>query len=458
MLLAFALSGATLQAQTIKGLQAKPAGSTNFVVSWQMVMDSLRVRANQTLVFTPVVEDAAGHTQVMRSLIVNGRKQHYVYLRNGGNHNYPDAIEVWRHNGTEQTYAYREAIALEPWMNNATVRINTDTCGCGNLMGHNVGQTIEVNPHWERKCQVAYVQPTVEGDDPVLSLQGRAYLDFPVNRTELHPDYHNNAAELHKIMATIDTVRNNSKVNITSISIHGYASPEGPWDNNVRLAKGRAATLTDYVKRQYNFPASVYHVQSTPEDWAGLDSFIVHSNMPEREALLRIVRSDLEPDARDRKLKTDYPEAYSTLLNACYPYLRHSDYEVQYKIRPMSDQEAAQLINTEPRLLSLTKMYRIARLYAEGSDEYNKVMTTAANVYPTDPMANLNAANTALRQGDVLLAKEYLKRVDNNLPQALNLRGIIALTEGHYEVARELFTTAAQQGCTEAKSNLKLME
>lgn len=457
LLLALCSWAISATAQTVCGLQAQPAGSANFVVSWQMVMDSLRVRPNQTFVFTPVVEDAAGHTQTLRSLIVNGRKQHYVYLRNGGNVHYPDAIELQRHNGTTQSYDYREAIAYESWMNNATVRINTDTCGCGNLMGRNVGAPYEVNPHWEQKCALANMQTAVSGDDPVLSLQGRAYLDFPVNRTELHPDYHNNAAELHKIMATIDTVRHNSKVSITSISIHGYASPEGPWDNNVRLAQGRAATLKDYVQRQYDIPASVYHVQSTPEDWAGLDSFVVHSNMPEKAALLSIIRSDMEPDARDHRLKAEYPEAYNTLLNACYPYLRHSDYEVRYKIRPMSDQEAAQLISTEPRLLSLTKMYRIANLYAEGSDDYNKVIITAANVYPTDVAANVNAANIMLRQGDVLQAKEYLKRVGNT-PEATNLRGVIALCEGKYDAATDLFTTAAAAGCDAARSNLMLIK
>lgn len=103
--------------------------------------------------------------------------------------------------------------------------------------GQKRGKPAEINPHWENKCFTAFAQPQVAADDPVLSLQGKAYLDFPVNRTELHPDYHNNPSELHKIMQTIDTVRNNANVEITSISIHGYASPEGSYQNNERLAQ-----------------------------------------------------------------------------------------------------------------------------------------------------------------------------------------------------------------------------
>ena len=123
----------------------------------------------------------------------------------------------------------------------------------------------------------------------------------------------------------------------------------------------------------------------------------------------------------------------------------------------MTDQEAAQLIDTEPRLLSLTKMCRIARLYEVGSDDYNKVILTAANVFPTDTTANVNAANVMIRKGDLITAKEYLKRAGNT-PEANNALGIIALTEMRYDDARSLFTQAAQAGCQEAKKNLELMQ
>ncbi len=432
------------------------AASGLLVVQWRMVMDSLQMRSNQTLVFTPVIEDGQGNTEVMRSVMLTGRNQHLVYLRNGSK-NYPDAIEIQRKNHTAQSYDYRQETDYKSWMKNATVRISVDTCGCGNLTGKDAGSPVDINPHWEYKCLTAFAQPQVAADDPVLSLQGKAYLDFPVNRTELHPYYHNNPVELHKIMQTIDTVRNNANVEITAISIHGYASPEGSYQNNARLAQGRAATLKNYVMQQYDLPANIYHVASTPEDWAGLDTFVTKSNLEDREEILRVIRSDMEPDAKDQQLKKDYPEAYSTMLNAFYPYLRHSDYEVQYKIRPMSDTEAAKLLDKEPRLLSLSKMYRIAALYPADSEEYNNVIETAANTYPEDAAANINAANIALRKGDTVTAKQYLKRCGNE-PQALNARGVAALIEGNEDEAVRFFTQAKEAGCDEAQKNLSLLQ
>lgn len=434
--------------QKVKGVMAANA----FIVTWHLVLDSLNLRSNRQMVFTPVLEDSKGNVATLRSVMVNGRNQHYVYQRNGSK-SYPDAIELRRINGQKQAYDYREAIPAEEWMKDATLRINEDTCGCGNLLGSHQGTPVEVNPHLERRVALAFM-PTVAAPDPVFTLQGRAYLDFPVNRTELYPEYHNNPAELHKIMSTIDTVRNNPNVRITHIGIHGYASPEGPYDNNIRLSKGRAATLKEYVRRQYDLPAEIYSVQNTPEDWAGLDSFLVKSNLPEKEAILKVVRSDMEPDPKNEYIKKTWPEAYRFIWATWYPYLRHSDYEVQYQVRAMSDEEAAELIKKDPRLLSLNKMYRVANLYEVGSADYNRVLETAAAIYPNDPVANVNVAAVALRAGELERAEVFLKNAGDSA-EAINARGVLELLKGNTDEARRLFQ---KSGTKEARENLKLME
>lgn len=58
-------------------------------------------------------------------------------------------------------------------------------------------------------------------------MKGSAYIDFPVNRTEIHENYRSNYTELQKIRNTIDVVRNDADTRITSVFIKGYASPEG---------------------------------------------------------------------------------------------------------------------------------------------------------------------------------------------------------------------------------------
>lgn len=445
----------TAAGSVVKDLSAKVSGD-NFIVSWKLLLDQVSPRSNSMMVFIPVVEDNDGHTALLRPVAVCGRNAHYDYLRNGLPA-YPDAIALRKDKAGTEAYDYRQAVPLDDWMRRAHVTVRLDTCGCGDLVASRpVGGPFEVDPRYPERIALAYRVPVV-GDDPVLSLHGRAYLDFRVNRTELDPNYHNNPDELHKIRHTIDTVKNNKRVEITHIGIHGYASPEGSYSNNIRLASGRAATLKDYVREQCDLPEKLFTVKSTPEDWAGLDSFLVASpTLSNRDAILKIARSNEEPDARNTRIQREYPKEYAYILASCYPYLRHSDYEIAYKVRPMSDEEAAELIDVEPRLLSLYKMYRVANLYAPGSKEYNHVIDVALTVYPQAEEARICAANVALRAGDVATARMHLAQAGQS-PEADNARGCLELLSDNMAAARKYFDRAAKAGNAEARKNLELI-
>lgn len=94
--------------------------------------------------------------------------------------------------------------------------------------------------------------------------EGRAYLDFPVNQMKIYPDYHRNPSELAAIKHTVDVVKNDVNTTITEIAIVGYASPEGRYAANARLAQGRAEALKSYVMNEYGFKADLFKVNSVP--------------------------------------------------------------------------------------------------------------------------------------------------------------------------------------------------
>ena len=144
--------------------------------------------------------------------------------------------------------------------------------------------------------ELAYIEPQAEKEKS-RHLSGQAYLSFLVNKTDIRRDYRNNAVELSKVEETISVVRKDPNTTITHIDIHGYASPEGSFANNKRLAEGRAQAFKDYVQQLIDLPANIFSVASTPEDWEGLVSKI------ENPAILAIAKSDAEPDAKERQLK-----------------------------------------------------------------------------------------------------------------------------------------------------------
>ena len=167
-------------------------------------------------------------------------------------------------------------------------------------------------------------------------------------------------------------------------------------------------------------------VESTPEDWDGLRRYVADSlSLDNRDGILAIIdNTDLAPDARERRLKSRFPQQYRILLNEVYPALRHSDYEVEYVVRPFSLEDARVILTENPRLLSLHELYMIANSYEPGSDEFNEVFEVAVRLFPSDPVANLNAAITAFNRRDIPAAERYLAKAGNH-PQAAVVRKAI---------------------------------
>lgn len=116
---------------------------------------------------------------------------------------------------------YNVRIPYLPWMEQSELKLITDLCGCGwkvlQQSTEPVAQMDFREPE-EPQLLVEYIAPKHEAVK-TRQLAGSAFLDFPVNRTEIHPQYRNNPRELAKIQATIDSVRNNRFATITAVDI-----------------------------------------------------------------------------------------------------------------------------------------------------------------------------------------------------------------------------------------------
>ncbi len=422
---------------------------TDLVLRLGLDLSRLHVSKSQSIVLTPVVLKGDS-LRAFPSVVVNGRQRHVLYqrLRRPASEQ-----EVVRANGTGQQLDYTAALPLVPWMHGARIQLVSDSCGCGwaNL-GPSARQPVTlIDPEWP----LAFVTPKAEVKS--YSLNGSAFLDFPVSRTEIYPDYRKNPRELEKIFRTIQTVKDDPNATITHISIHGYASPESPYANNTRLANGRAAALRDYVCRLMELPSSIFTIQATPEDWDGLRRYVADSTgITHRAEIIRLIDSDLEPDPKEARIKAQYPEEYKYMLQNWYPALRHSDYEVRYTVRSFTVEEAKQLLRTKPQQLSLNELYLVAQTCEPGSEEYEEVFQTAVRLFPDSPEANLNSANVALRENRLKEAAAYLAKA-GDAPAAEHARGVLAAKEGHYDEARRCFTAASKAGVPEAAEALSIL-
>ena len=429
-------------------LSAQETGNNRLVIerkmveradSWLVVdmtvdLSSLKVASDRSIQYLPTVR-RGDSLAVLPPLIVNGRARHILYERMDRDRMENNEFEVYRKNGTEQKVDYLVKIPYRAWMNRADVSMVTDLCGCGwKALQNDKSRLFAVNLKApEMKPVPAFLAPAAE-EVKRRALNGQAYLDFPVNSIVIRPDYRKNPGELAAIRSTIEAVENNKNATITHVSIKGFASPEGAYANNERLAEGRAEALLGYVKELYDFSGVPCDVASEPEDWQGLETRLAASDIEGREEALAIIRAGepADPDALEWKLK-QLP-AYRQILADIYPALRRSDYVVEYNIRNFTLEEARDIIYRDPSQLSLEEMHRVALSYPAGSDEFKEVFEIAVRMYPDDPVSNLNAANIALQNRQADKARRYLAKAAPS-PQKELAEAILLMLEDKWNEA-----------------------
>jgi len=431
-------------------------------VDMTLDLSRLKVKSNRAVLLTPCLIN--GNDSIdMPSVGVYGRRRYYYYVRNGKSMLTGNDEMSYRASEKPGSIFYSQILPYEEWMNGATLKLHRSDYGCCNkILAEQTGMLGNYTEDVKTDKYVffpdlVYVCPAVEKRKS-RSLEGSAYIDFIVDKTDINPGYRRNAVELGKIQATIDSVRNDRDVTINQVWLKGFASPESPYAHNKELAIGRTRALKDYIRQLYNFDDKVIATDYEPEDWGGLRKYVADSDISHRKEILAIIDSDREPDNKEWQIKSTYPEEYRFLLQNCYPALRHTDYRIAYTIRGYNDvDEIARIFETQPYKLSLNELYLLAQRYEPGSDKFTDIFETAVRMYPTDETANLNAANAAMRHSDNDRAGSYLEKAGDS-PEAVYARGALAIRTGDYDTARHYLEQAKELGVEQAAVTLKELD
>lgn len=464
VLLSFIAFGAMAQNSTVSVVSndLRKKGNT-LNIDATIIVPGDAVKSKNFIELTPVLE-TENQKMGLPSVLVNGKNRQKVYDRLNALNNLEEEQRfaiVKAADAESHTVEYKMTIPWEEWMRDAKFVLAQDLCGCGNetpgaplLIANRILQ--KPDKRYEPAQTFAYVTPEVETRKERAEV-GTAFLDFQVGRYNILPNFRNNATELGKIRSTIETVVNDQYITPDGIELKGFASPEGSYASNANLAKNRTEALRNYIMGQYRqYKADFFTLNSEPEDWAGFKAKVeADQNVPSRAGVLDIINSSDEADAKERKLRAlDGGAAYKYVLAEHFPALRRTEYKINYTVRGFSVEEGREIIKTRPQHLSLNEMFAVANTYQPGSREYNDVFEVAVRMFPSDPVANLNAANIAISKKDYAAARRYLASAGNSA-QADNARGVLALAEGNLDEAESLLKKAQNGGVREAAANLE---
>lgn len=429
-------------------------------------ISNIEVGADETLILTPAIEKN-GNSLELPSVEIMGRRAYMYYRRNEeipvtNNPFYAERIakRAERKAGQKQTVDYTATVPFAEWMRGSTVVVKEGSCGCDQtpiaLGDNNVGRVL--HEIYYPQYIISFVEPEPE-PIKVRAESHSAYINFKVDRYEILENYKSNNTELASIINSIEKVKDDDDLTITSITIEGWASPEATEQHNKILSENRANSLADYVTKKTAIARDDIHAIGRGEDWINLKTIVEGTTILSKDKILEIINSSATLDQKDQQLNDLVPPTiYQRLLGEIYPRLRRNDYRIEYNVRNFNIEEAKALVDSDPRKLSVGELYKVAGTYEKGSKEYNHVMAVAAKTYPSVVAAAVNQASLLMAEKKYAEALDVLSKSDQNDARILAAQGYAYINMGDQAKAKAAWEKAAAKGQADAKHNLEELD
>lgn len=251
--------------------------------------------------------------------------------------------------------------------------------------------------------------------------------------------------DLVKILKEINDMQEERA--LQGIDVSAYASPDGAYNINEKLAERRQNVSADYVRQQMK-KAKVngdVNVRYTAEDWDGFQELVSKSNLQDKDLILRVLSMYQDPEEREQQIR-NMSSVYTEIASGIMPELRRARLMVNYEVIGRSDDQILDQYNADPSKLSVDELLYGANELVEDDATRKQWYQTTTRLYPNDYRAYNNLAKLALQDGDEAAAKAYLakaKAVDTKAPEANANMALIALKDDDKQAAQTYMSQAS---------------
>ena len=307
-------------------------------------------------------------------------------------------------------------------------------------------------------------QPAVAPDafQRVITMKQQANVKFLISQAELRKSelQNNSVKEFVSLLKRISAEREN--LVLDNVEVSAYASPDGGFALNEKLANKRQQNTEGYVKQQLKETKIDTGVESsyTAQDWEGFQELLKASDIQDKDVILRVLSMYEDPQEREQQIK-NMSHAFQELADGILPELRRARMIINYETIGRDDDSIFEQYKKDPSKLSVEELIYAASI-AETPAEQKGILETCARLYPQDPRACNNLAALAYQQGNYAEAEKYLKTAQTlgaNCPETNANMGLLALQKGDIQQAESYIGRAANvKGQNEVLGNLHLSQ
>lgn len=245
---------------------------------------------------------------------------------------------------------------------------------------------------------------------------------------------------------------------LENVEIAAYASPDGGFKLNDKLAANRKTNTEKYVNKTMGAAGVDGNVDAkyTAQDWEGFQQLVSASNIQDKDVILRVLSMYKDPEERETQIRS-LSAAFRELADEVLPELRRSRLTINYNLIGRSDDEIKAQYKSDPSKLNIEELLYNATL-TDNAAEQEDIYKTATRQYPNDYRAYNNLARLAIQKGDMNAAKNYLAQAaskKSDAPEVAVNNAYVALANGDVAAAESSLAKASKaDGYNEALGNL----
>ena len=294
----------------------------------------------------------------------------------------------------------------------------------------------------------------------VKAKKQEANIKFLINQANLRKSElkNNSVGEFVKLLKEINKDREG--LNLQNVEIQAYASPEGGFKFNDKLANKRQNVSEKYVRKEMKSAGVEGNLDAhyTAQDWEGFQQLVQASNIQDKDVILRVLSMYKDPQEREQQIR-NMSEGFRELADAILPELRRSRLIIHYETIGRNDEQIKAQYNEDAAKLSADELLYYATL-EEDAAKKEEIYAKTAQLYTNDYRPLNNQAVMAFNRGDEAKATQLLAQAitkSHNAAEANATLGLIALKNGNVAEAENLIAKAADANAlNEALGNLSI--
>ncbi len=289
----------------------------------------------------------------------------------------------------------------------------------------------------------------------IINEQYNAEIKFLINQANVRKG-ETESQQIADFNSALANAQGNDRLDIQEVNIKSYASPDGKYDFNEKLAQKREDNTRKYLDKAFKDndikDFGELTADFTAEDWEGFKELVSASNIQDKDLILSVLSMYSDPEQREKEIR-NLSSVFEQLADEILPQLRRSRLTASINVIGKSDDEIMAVYNSDPDSLTVEELLYCGTLTDDNAKRI-EIYTACTKYYPNDYRGYNNLGMCQFIAGDYDAAKSNFNKAANLAPdskETIMNQALCDIIDGNYDSANQkLGNAGGVEGLNEA--------